>query len=72
MIHYCSEQKRLKESSKWDLVSVKDIIKYFARHKYIALDTETTGLDPHTCELISIQLGDFHNKYSSLANTFCV
>lgn len=63
MIHYCSEQKRLKESSKWNLVNVKDIIKYFARHKYIALDTETTGLDPHTCELISIQLGDFENQY---------
>ena len=55
MIHFCSEQKRVVGSSVWEEIEVQDIISYFKNHKFIALDTETSGLDPHSCELLSIQ-----------------
>lgn len=63
MIHFCSEQKRVVGSSVWEEVEVQDIISYFKNHKFIALDTETSGLDPHSCELLSIQFGDFDQQF---------
>lgn len=63
MIHFCSEQKRVVGSSVWKEVEVQDIISYFKNHKFIALDTETSGLDPHSCELLSIQFGDFDHQF---------
>ena len=63
MIHFCSEQKRVVGSSVWKEIEVQDIISYFKNHKFIALDTETSGLDPHSCELLSIQFGDFDQQF---------
>lgn len=63
MIHFCSEQKRVVGSSVWEEVEIQDIISYFKNHKFIALDTETSGLDPHSCELLSIQFGDFDHQF---------
>lgn len=63
MIHFCSEQKRVVGSSVWKEIEVQDIISYFKNHKFIALDTETSGLDPHSCELLSIQFGDFDHQF---------
>lgn len=63
MIHFCSEQKRVVGSSVWKEIEVQDIISYFKNHKFIALDTETSGLDPHSCELLSIQFGDFNQQF---------
>lgn len=63
MIHFCSEQKRIVGSSVWEEIEVQDIISYFKNHKFIALDTETSGLDPHSCELLSIQFGDFDQQF---------
>lgn len=63
MIHFCSEQKRVVGSSVWEEIEVQDIISYFKNHKFIALDTETSGLDPHSCELLSIQFGDFDQQF---------
>lgn len=63
MIHFCSEQKRVVGSSVWEEVEVQDIISYFKNHKFIALDTETSGLDPHSCELLSVQFGDFDQQF---------
>ena len=63
MIHFCSEQKRVVGSSVWEEIEVQDIISYFKNHKFIALDTETSGLDPHSCELLSIQFGDFNHQF---------
>lgn len=63
MIHFCSEQKRVVGSSVWEEIEVQDIISYFKNHKFIALDTETSGLDPHSCELLSIQFGDFDHQF---------
>lgn len=63
MIHFCSEQKRVVGSSVWEEIEVQDIISYFKNHKFISLDTETSGLDPHSCELLSIQFGDFDHQF---------
>lgn len=63
MIHFCSEQKRVVGSSVWEEIEVQDIISYFKNHKFISLDTETSGLDPHSCELLSIQFGDFNHQF---------
>lgn len=63
MIYFCSEQKRVVGSSVWEEIEVQDIISYFKNHKFIALDTETSGLDPHSCELLSIQFGDFDQQF---------
>lgn len=63
MIHFCSEQKRVVGSSVWEEIEVQDIISYFKNHKFISLDTETSGLDPHSCELLSIQFGDFDQQF---------
>ena len=63
MIHFCSKQKRVVGSSVWEEIEVQDIISYFKNHKFIALDTETSGLDPHSCELLSIQFGDFDQQF---------
>ena len=63
MIHFCSEQKRVVGSSVWEEIEIQDIISYFKNHKFIALDTETSGLDPHSCELLSIQFGDFDQQF---------
>lgn len=63
MIYFCSDQKRVEGSSVWKETSVQNILSYFKNHKHIALDTETSGLDPYSCELLSIQLGDFENQF---------
>lgn len=44
--------------------TLKEVLNYFIDvHKEIAVDTETTGLEPHTCKLLTIQLGDKINQF---------
>lgn len=38
--------------------TVSDIIKYFSNKDEIALDSETTGFDPHSEKVLTLQLGD--------------
>jgi len=42
---------------------VADVYSYFKDRKEIAVDTETTGLNPHGNEVISLQLGDEENQF---------
>jgi len=42
---------------------IKECLKYFSDKTEIAVDTETTGFDPHRCKLITLQLGDANNQY---------
>lgn len=42
---------------------VEKIYNYFKDHKEIAVDTETTGLNPHDNNVISLQLGDEENQF---------
>jgi DNA polymerase-1 len=43
--------------------SVDDVFSYFSGKEAIAVDTETTGLDPHTDKLLLLQLGDSDNQF---------
>lgn len=43
--------------------SVEDCIDYLNTIDKISLDTETQGLDPYTCKLLTLQLGDKNNQY---------
>lgn len=47
----------------YTLASVQDVLDYFKNHDAVALDTETTGFDPHTTKVISLQLGDRDNQF---------
>jgi len=49
-----------------DVTKVKE---YFKDKKEIAIDTETTGFDPHTCEIITLQLGDHGTQFVIDAKT---
>lgn len=43
--------------------SVEECLFYLETIKYIGLDTETEGFDPHTKRILSLQLGDYNNQY---------
>ena len=45
------------------LCSVEDSLKYLNTLSIIGADTETTGMDEHTCKLLCLQLGDRKNQY---------
>lgn len=43
--------------------TVEEAIEYLSNLKYIGLDFETEGFDPHTKKPISLQLGNFDRQY---------
>tara|TARA_R110000822_G_scaffold152136_4_gene291428 strand:+ start:1721 stop:3595 length:1875 start_codon:yes stop_codon:yes gene_type:complete len=54
---------KILESEHYSMSNVEDCLSYFAEQLEIELDTETTGLDPHTKELLCIQLGTPDRQY---------
>ena len=62
-MYYYVGSKRLFDSDKIKWCSVEDSLKYLNKLDEVGLDTETTGFDPHTKTLLSIQLGDYENQY---------
>ena len=54
---------KILESEHYRVSSVEDCLAYFAEQSEIELDTETTGLDPHTKELLCMQLGTPDRQY---------
>lgn len=52
MIKFITEQKQLAEC-----------IQYLETLTFISLDTETTGFSPHTCKLLSLQVGNKQLQY---------
>lgn len=45
---------------------------YFKQHKEIDFDTETEGMDPYTCRLLSSQYGDSENQFVVDHNTISI
>lgn len=43
--------------------TVEDCLEYFRYTPHVEVDTETTGLDPHTAKIVSLQLGDHANQW---------
>ena len=51
------------ESKEFQMGTVEACLNYFKDKSEIALDTETTGFDPYTVDLVSLQLGDSDNQF---------
>ena len=58
MIYLVTEQAQLFSSTRFKTISVADSKAIIAKMKIRGLDTETTGLDPHLKELLSVQIGN--------------
>lgn len=58
MIYFISDQRRI-PNDKFNICTIELMFDFFIRNniKYISVDTETTGFNPHTSRLLSIQIG---------------
>lgn len=63
MIKVYTENKDIKQSEQYSFCSREEIIDFIKSEELIALDSETTGFDPHTTEMICIQLGNEKVQY---------
>lgn len=50
-------------SSLYKEATVDECLEYFREKEYIAVDTETTGVDPHNNKIICLQIGDQDNQF---------
>ena len=58
MIYLVTKQKQLFPNSLYNIISVEDSLQMMSSWEVIQVDTETTGRDPHLCELLCVQLGN--------------
>jgi len=58
MIYLVSNQTELFDVSHFSIISLEESIDILKNLNVIALDTETSGLDPHTKKLLLLQLGN--------------
>jgi len=63
MIYLITNQTSIEVESSIQLVSISAAINYFKDSDSIAVDLETEGFDPYTCQIKTIQLGDYQNQY---------
>ena len=59
MIYLVTAQKQLFNNENYKIISVEESLKLLNTLTIVGLDTETSGLDPYTCDLLSVQLGCF-------------
>lgn len=57
MIYFVSNQQKLFESSEYTLISVEQSLEMLKNKRFLGLDTETTGFNPHLKKLLLLQLG---------------
>lgn len=60
MIYFIGEKSLM---DAYPISSVEDCIKYFQDKRSIAVDTETQGRNPHSKDILSLQLGDAERQY---------
>jgi DNA polymerase-1 len=64
MVYFVTSQSRLGGETNGISISTFDkSLEYFKNHTTIQVDTETTGFDCFTCELLCVQLGDSENQW---------
>lgn len=63
MIYLISNQTKLPEEDIMQQTDLSMMFEYFKSEESIALDTETTGFDPFTNKLLTIQIGDYVNQW---------
>lgn len=59
MIYLVTKQTELVPSNDYEIISVEKSLELLEQLQEPGLDTETSGLDPYTCELLMVQLGCF-------------
>ena len=59
MIYLVTNQLSLFDNETYKIISVEESLRLLDSLTIVGLDTETSGLDPHTNDLITIQLGCF-------------
>lgn len=57
MIYLVTKQQSLWTSDRYKVISAEEALELLAPLSVVELDTETTGLDPYTKELLTVQLG---------------
>lgn len=63
MIYLVTNQRSLFNSVGYIICDVAESLKYLETLDIIAVDTETMGMDPFTCKLVSLQLGDNDKQF---------
>lgn len=63
MIYFITNQKKIFKDEEITICREKEALSYLSNLSSIALDTETEGYDPHSCKILSLQLGDSKNQF---------
>lgn len=63
MIYLVSNQQSMFNSAGYSMSSIEESLEYLEKLDIIGFDTETMGMDPYTCELLCMQLGDNDKQY---------
>jgi len=58
MVYLVTEQTELFNSDSYKVISVEESLALLQPYTSLGLDTETSGLDPYTCELLLVQIGN--------------
>lgn len=61
MIYLVTQQAELFDSSNYKIISIEESLQMLSKANLLQYDSETTGLDPHICQLRLIQFGS--DKY---------
>ena len=62
MIYLVTASNNLFSPENYKIISVEEALEILEPLNLVAADTETEGLDPHTNNLLSVQLGDSENQ----------
>lgn len=62
MIYLVSKNRNLFSSERYKEINFNEALQILSPLKLVQFDTETTGLDPHTKELLTVQLGCRENQ----------
>ncbi len=63
MIYLVTNQQSIFNSVGYSMASIEESLEYLETLDVIGFDTETMGMDPYTCQLLSMQLGDGNKQY---------
>lgn len=62
MIYLVTKNRELFTNEVYTIIGVDESLSLLEPLKVVGLDTETSGLDPYTCNLLSLQLGNYDTQ----------